>query len=313
MVKKANWTGYQSIERQARTTLVDFLKGLPKDAKIESVTDLCCGGMYDTEYLLSQGYHVTATDATLNEQRINSIVNGPNPDAKKLLRVDEQFLENLDLPKTDLLYCFASLPFCDEKYFANMITNIAESINPNGYFLGTFFANHNMISADGRVGREFNKEQIETLFNYLGFNASVSTYNSEQTASGQKPDKNHNLTTILVKAQAPEQLPEINLEKIQEILGLPSPQKTSEESNRDYPSPVTVFAPQTDQTTQVNPEGNTSNTTTNVFEDYLKYKADHVEQSAPAPSSTQDTTPLTPEQPASAPTTQDLQTPPPEC
>ena len=57
-----------------------------------------------------------------------------------------------------------------------MIINIVKSINPNGYFLGNFFANKNLLAKDGENAREFSAEQISNLFDYLGFNFSLKVF-----------------------------------------------------------------------------------------------------------------------------------------
>ena len=245
-----SWEEYQSIRKPPNTFLLNFLKNVPK-AQFSSIIDLGCGAMQDTEYLLKQGYPVAAIDANLNEKRRDEVLNNLTPEQKGNAHFERQFLENLNLPKTDFLFSFSTLPFCSKEGFASSIINIAQSINPNGYFLGTFFAPGNMLAGDGKYAREFDKTQIETLFNYLGFKSSVTEYNSEHTANGSVPDPNHNLTSILVSAQAPEQLPEITEEKINQILGLTLDQ------NKIQP---TTEAPST------------------VFEGYLKYKNEETPQ-----------------------------------
>ena len=98
---------------------IKFLENLPK-GKVQTVTDLGCGGLYDTEYLIKQGYNVTAIDANLDEKRQREVISSLTNEQKNNVSIEQQYFENLNLPKTDLLYTFYSLP-----YFLHLIVNIS--------------------------------------------------------------------------------------------------------------------------------------------------------------------------------------------
>ena len=234
MEKTKLWKIYQSIPRPPREELVNFLKNLPEDKKPTTITDLGCGGMYDTEYLLKLGYKVNAIDANINEKRQKEVLNNQTPEQKNNVSIQKQFLENLNLPKSDMLFSLYTLPFCKENKFSEMLINIVKSINPNGYFLGNFFANKNMLSNDGEKAREFSTEQISNLFDYLGFSYSLTVLDGEKTKMGVAPDKDHNLTYISVEAQAPEQLPSLDPKEIEKILGICQNEENTSEIEKDF-------------------------------------------------------------------------------
>ena len=224
-----NFKNYQvnSLERQPREQLVSFINQHQEEIKngsIKNVVDLGCGGCVDSKYLASLGLNVLAVDKNMHSEVIEYVEKStPQKDFQNITFSNQGF-ENLNLPKTDLLWSFASMPFCQKENFAQMMANAISAIYPNGYFFAHFFdKTHPFITEGGNVGVD--KTQMQQLFNYLGFNAEISTFKSERTADGHYTE---NLNNVFVVAQAPEQLKEFSVDEISEILGL-----TTQQQNND--------------------------------------------------------------------------------
>lgn len=217
-----------TLERKPRDQLVSFINSHLQEINngtIKNAVDLGCGGCVDTKYLASLGLNVFAVDKNIHNEVMNYIKESTAQNQFENISFSQQGFENLNLPKTDLFWSFASMPFCQKESFGQMIANIVSSINPNGYFVGHFFdKTHPFITEGGNVGVD--KEQMQQLFDYLGFKADVSTFQSERTLDGRYTE---NLNNVFVVAQAPEQLKDFTVDQINNILGL-NPQQENNNS-----------------------------------------------------------------------------------
>lgn len=98
--------------------------------------DLGCGQGNDTVYLINNDFKVLGID----KENVESIIRTRLPEEKQgNFTFEKQELENLKIPNTDLIIANFSLSFCKKEYFKSMWENIVESININGYFVGTIF------------------------------------------------------------------------------------------------------------------------------------------------------------------------------
>ena len=129
-----DWTNYQTktYGDNVCKLLIEFLD----NHKIDNAIDLGCGSGNETVYMVKNGIKVLAIDRQLNQ---DFILNRLSDDEKKLISFKESSFEDLELPRTNLLTAFFSIPFCNPNNFEELWTKIYNSIEDNGYFVGQLF------------------------------------------------------------------------------------------------------------------------------------------------------------------------------
>ena len=129
-----DWTNYQTktYGNDVCKLLIDFLDKY----KVDNAIDLGCGSGNETVYMVKSGIEILAIDRQLNK---DFILNRLSNDEKKLISFKEGSFENIELPKTQLLTAFFSIPFCNPNNFDELWTKIYNSIEDNGYFVGQLF------------------------------------------------------------------------------------------------------------------------------------------------------------------------------
>lgn len=129
-----DWTNYQTktYGDDVCKLLIDFLDKY----KVDNAIDLGCGSGNETVYMVKSGIEILAIDRQLNK---DFILNRLSNDEKKLISFKEGSFENIELPKTQLLTAFFSIPFCNPNNFDELWTKIYNSIEDNGYFVGQLF------------------------------------------------------------------------------------------------------------------------------------------------------------------------------
>lgn len=252
MIKKDEFIKYklESLGRAPREQLVEFLKIHQQEVangKIKTALDLGCGGCIETCLLASQGLKVTALDAVVPNQIKQACKDALSPEDLSNIRFEEQNFQNLVLPKADLVWSFAAMSFCPKESFGQMLAKSIMAVNPNGYFAAHFFdKTHPFITIHGNTG--VTQEQVQQIFDYVGFKADVNTFKTERTQNGQYTQ---NLNNVYVVAKAPEQLKDLPQDqltnKINEILDLQqdqeinSQQQDLESNNNNQTQPTSVL------------------------------------------------------------------------
>lgn len=129
-----DWTNYQikTCGDEVCSLLIEFLD----NHKIDNAIDLGCGSGNETVYMIKNGIKVLAIDRQLNQ---DFILNRLSKDEKQLVSFKECCFENIELPKTQLLTAFFSLPFCNLQKFDELWDKIHNSIENDGYFVGQLF------------------------------------------------------------------------------------------------------------------------------------------------------------------------------
>ena len=129
-----DWTNYQTktYGDDVCKLLIDFLDKY----KVDNAIDLGCGSGNETVYMIKNGIKVLAIDRQLNK---DFILNRLSENEKKLISFKESSFEDVELPKTNLLTAFFSIPFCNPNNFDELWTKIYNSIEDNGYFVGQLF------------------------------------------------------------------------------------------------------------------------------------------------------------------------------
>lgn len=231
-ISKQDWLPYQNRAalKPANEHLIAFISSHQRE--IKTAVELGCGALSDSIYLAKQGIKTIGIDGTINKDLVNCILNNQPQEVKSNLTLQQQSFENLTLPKTDLVYSFASIPFCDKSQIGNLIGNIVSSVNPNGYILTHFFAKEHPFTIGQGKATGFTTQQLESVFSYLGFEVTTTEWQSTQNQLGQQLP---NMNNILITGKAPEILPKFNVDTINELLGLsPEQIKTHNDTLSHY-------------------------------------------------------------------------------
>jgi len=111
-----------------------FFMNFDKELKGKTAIDLGAGAGNDTKYLLEKGFKVTCIDKEEKSKEIimSQITQNEN------LKFELQEFEILKLDKADLIYSCFSLHLCNPDKFNNMMNEITNNINNNGFFVGNF-------------------------------------------------------------------------------------------------------------------------------------------------------------------------------
>ena len=129
-----DWSNYQC--RTYGDNVSNLLVAFLKNHDISNAIDLGCGSGNETVYMIKHGIKVLAIDRQLNK---NFILDRLSEEEKKLISFIEDKFEDIELPKTELLTAFFSIPFCNPDNFDELWNKIYNSIEYNGYFVGQLF------------------------------------------------------------------------------------------------------------------------------------------------------------------------------
>ena len=129
-----DWTNYQNktYGDDACKLIIDFLDKY----KVDSAIDLGCGSGNETVYMVKNGIKVLVIDRQLNQ---DFILNRLSDNEKKMISFKESSFEDVELPRTNLLTAFFSIPFCNPNNFDELWNKIYNSIEDDGYFVGQLF------------------------------------------------------------------------------------------------------------------------------------------------------------------------------
>ena len=129
-----DWSNYQNSTygNNVSNLLINFLN----NHNVSNAIDLGCGSGNETIYMIKHGIKVLAIDRQLNE---NFILDRLSEEEKNLISFKETKFEDVELPKTELLTAFFSIPFCNPDSFDKLWDKIYNSLEDDGYFVGELF------------------------------------------------------------------------------------------------------------------------------------------------------------------------------
>lgn len=178
-----NWIQYydktkKEYPRNNVKFLIDSLNLKPTNA-----IDLGCGQGNDAVYLINNDFKVLGID----KENVEDIIRARLPEKKQeSFTFEKQQLEDLKIPNTDLIIANFSLSFCKKEYFKLMWQKIVESININGYFVGTIFGINDSWNKKYRDMSFFDKEDVKRLFNKFKIIRFEEIENDKPTALGEE-------------------------------------------------------------------------------------------------------------------------------
>ena len=111
-----------------------FFMNFDKELNGKSAIDLGAGAGNDAKFLLKKGFKVTCID---KEEKSKDIIMSQITQNENL-KFELQEFENIKLHKADLIYSCFSLHFCNPEKFNDMMNEIINNINTNGFFVGNF-------------------------------------------------------------------------------------------------------------------------------------------------------------------------------
>lgn len=191
-----NWIQYydktkKEYPRNNVKFLIDSLNLKPTNA-----IDLGCGQGNDAVYLINNDFKVLGID----KENVEDIIRARLPEKKQeSFTFEKQQLEDLKIPNTDLIIANFSLSFCKKEYFKLMWQKIVESININGYFVGTIFGINDSWNKKYRDMSFFDKEDVKRLFNKFKIIRFEEIENDKPTALGE--EKHWNFYSIIAQKE----------------------------------------------------------------------------------------------------------------
>ncbi len=156
-----DWTSYQ--KRTLDNDVSNLLKYFLDNYQVKDAIDLGCGSGNETVYMVKHGVKVTAVDRQLNE---DFILNRLDEEEKANVSFIESDFESVNLPKTDMIGAFFSIPFCNPKHFNELWDKIYSSLNENGYFVGQLFGDRDSWSENPNINTFTLMEVKDYLKNY---------------------------------------------------------------------------------------------------------------------------------------------------
>lgn len=111
-----------------------FYMNFDKELKGKTAIDLGAGAGNDAKFLLEKGFKVTCID---KEEKSKDIIMSQITQNENL-KFELQEFEKIKLHKADLIYSCFSLHFCNPEKFNDMMNEIINNINTNGFFVGNF-------------------------------------------------------------------------------------------------------------------------------------------------------------------------------
>lgn len=144
-----DWTQYyDAIDGSPRETLLralELFEAEPARAGLRHAIDLGCGEGRDTAELIRRGWRVTAVDA--HPEAIRRLRRRPGLSDEPRLSVVQAALEDVHIPRVDLVVASFSLPFCRPERFGDLWGRIVTALAPGGRLCGQLFGDRDTWAA----------------------------------------------------------------------------------------------------------------------------------------------------------------------
>ena len=163
----------------ASPNLKKFIKFNVKPGK---AIDIGCGAGRDTAFLIKNNWEVVAIDKEDVLEYIDKKIT--KEEIKRLKFIKGEF-ENVLLEKNKLVVANNSIIFCSKKHFKNVWNNIVNSIEENGYFIGTFLGEKDSWKESRDKMKFFKKSEVLELFNEFQIIEFQEIEMDKETAIGE--------------------------------------------------------------------------------------------------------------------------------
>ncbi len=150
-------TGYQ--QQTCGADVSKLLMFFLERYKVNTAVDLGCGSGNEVVYMLRHGVRATALDCQLRESFILDRIDEEERRRVSFLQVP---FERMELPKSELITAFFSLPFCEPKSFLSVWNKVYDALLPGGFFVGQLFGDRDDWREDPDVNT-FTRAEIDAL------------------------------------------------------------------------------------------------------------------------------------------------------
>lgn len=147
-----------TVNKPASVNVNRFLKLVTETG---NAVELGCGSGRDTVCLIKNNWNVLAIDIENTKKMITEKL---NEQELKRFRFLQKSFEETELEKCNLLLANNSLPFCKKENFKELWNKIENSIEKNGYFLGSFFGDKDEWNGLREDMTFLTKQQVIRLF-----------------------------------------------------------------------------------------------------------------------------------------------------
>ena len=180
---RSTWDRYyeKMLQRPLRPL---YLRGIERFGdRTGSAIDLGCGIGKEAEDLLNRGFEVYAIDKEATGIGYLTARLGETPRLHTSVKAFEEFTE---FPKSDFVYSFHSLPFAPKDCFQSILKKVVASIQPKGFFVGSFFGpEDDWVKWDHVAG--INEVELRQFFS--DFEILELTKTEERRPSANGPEK----------------------------------------------------------------------------------------------------------------------------
>jgi len=140
----SDWPAYYryTAKRPPRELLTRFFQQLEWEGttkKGRKAVELGCGAGTDSLELVRRGWRVLATDQ--QPEAVEFLSRRVPPRLRGSITLLSAPMEEIPLPRADLIYASFSLPFCPRRAFPRVWENIRRALLPGGHFVGQLFGN----------------------------------------------------------------------------------------------------------------------------------------------------------------------------
>jgi tellurite methyltransferase len=160
MTDEATWSDYYA-ENEGREPRELLLEVLATYAEPGRAVDLGCGSGIETLAMLTRGWRVLATDA--EEEAIERARQRVPPELEEHLQTRVARMEEVELPRADLLLASFSLFFCDPGRFADVWRKICGSLTGGGRFVGELLGDRDTWAPEDDTSA-FSASEARALF-----------------------------------------------------------------------------------------------------------------------------------------------------
>ena len=160
MTDDATWLDYYE-ENEGREPRELLLEVLARYEEPGQAVDLGCGAGIETLAMLTRGWRVFATDA--EEEAVERVRRRIRPELAERLQTRVARMEDVELPRADLVLASFSLFFCDPGRFADVWRKIGGSLAGGGRFVGELLGDRDTWAPEDDMS-SFSASEARALF-----------------------------------------------------------------------------------------------------------------------------------------------------